>query len=208
MCRRLSLVVLGTLIGGAVLLLGARPAQAKEGKPSDRLVIIGPGLSSYITVSGEETLVWDRDGGAIADLTKTPDAPKIALGPRYSVTLAIACGEPGAASTYAEVSQDLYPYPTLYGNPAPWTYTPPGQVACGGSPVKAGWYPASPDLFSALIGWGLPSSAPSIVTAPRTVTEPNAGRLWVLPVAAVVALLVLVGAALARSKRANERITM
>jgi len=181
--RRLTLTALALI---TVVL--APPALAKEPTAAQ---ISGPGLDGGLSIgwtkptsgSGSSVpnygnksaeakvmLLAERSGFFPAVFRRSPDPmletrPTGDLGPRYTIVYGLP--GPGGSSL---IVQDVYPFAT----PVPVTYTKPGQPFWDGEQTRGGWFVAGADLRQALVGVGLPSTAP------------GSGDGWSWPVTALV----------------------
>jgi len=158
--KRLALIpfaitLLALLLPGAGLAKGASEAE-----------ITGPGLDDPISLAGEGQpggkqlmQIAEAAGFFAATFGQIPDPmldrkPAGNLGPRYQITYVM----PGPNNELDDIRQDLYPY----ANPAPVSYTPPGQPFFGTERTRGGWYVASTSYVKdALVEAGLPQNAPS-----------------------------------------------
>jgi hypothetical protein len=161
----------------------------------------GPDGGISITGYGEEP------GTALGDLTMQaglipalfgqepnpmlPSRPKGDLGPKYTITYTV----PGPNNDVYKIRQDVYPY----ADPAPVTYTKPGQRIFEGMETRGGWFQAGPELKETLVSAGLPAS-------------PSAGSSdgWSVPtfvMGLLAATLVLAGATAVLLRRRTRPVT-
>jgi hypothetical protein len=149
------------LLAVAVLAL---PGVAAAKGPSEAR-IDGPGLASplVLTGGGEDGTgplgALTLEGGFFATtFGQVPDArlrgrPPGDLGPRYSVDYTVPAGD----TEPSHVQQDLYPY----ASGGPVLYLAPAQTIFNGGEITVGGWIRGPDtLLTALVGAGLPETAP------------------------------------------------
>jgi hypothetical protein len=147
----------------ALVALAVVPAAFAKGPTEAR--ISGPGIGKTIVVGGNAESGTPSDFGALVEglgffpsaFGQQPDPmlpgrPSGDLGPKYVVAYHVPTGEASAV----DVSQDVYPY----ADGGPVAYMRPGQPLFGTN-VPGGWFRAPDSVKPILVGYGLPSSAPS-----------------------------------------------
>ena len=192
--NRFSSALLAVTALALVLPTAAAAKGPREGTVS------GPGLDGPIRLTGlgepgsGDTLgrVVEHGGlfaalGGSSSGTLSGKQPTGDLGPRY--TAAFVMHEPSART----VRQHLYPY----AQPAPVTYTSPGQKPFGITTMGGGWFVADAELKAALVEAGLPPTAPA-TPSDRGFELPQP---LLLAAAAAAALLALAGAVLLARRR-------
>jgi hypothetical protein len=197
--RRLVTVA---VVGMALVAAMSVPALAKgengEGLGAESVAIVGPGLAGPVTLGGDQAANYGELSRVFSNGKMTERPTQLRLGPAYDVLYTIDCMSPGGAGNSVgarnvlSYHQVLYPYATFGDFTRPWTYTPAGQPACGFiSAPMAGWMATSTDLTPALVGAGLPATAPDLPAAPAPVPSPDGIPVWVF---AIVAAMVATGA--------------
>jgi hypothetical protein len=206
------------LIPVAVVLLSGLLPAAALGKGASQAEIIGPGLTDPIVLAGEGQAGGERlmriaeaAGFFAATFGQSPDPmldtrPTGSLGPRYRITYLM----PGPNNELDQIRQDLYPY----AEPAPVSYTPPNQPFFGTEQTRGGWYVASTSfLKDALVGAGLPDSAPIADSGPIAESGPIGDNSSTFPwmvvgaLAAIAGVLVLGAVAVVLIRRRPNAVT-
>jgi hypothetical protein len=186
-----------------VLALGALllPATALA-KGASEARITGPGLSTAIVISGEET-----EGSPIMDLADatgffpaafgqspnpmTSTAPKGSLGPKYVIAYTV----PGPDGGNQIIRQDAYPYAKPYSV----TYMKAGQPIFD-MKTKGGWF-TDTRMKAILVGHGLPKSPPAAASSSSNAGFFSTGKLGAL----VLVLVVLGGVFVLMRRRTDEK---
>jgi hypothetical protein len=125
---------------------------------------IGPDLANVIMQSGFFVGVW----GARNPPGRLPHRPPGNLGPRYTITYAMAIPE----RPTSRIVQYVFPF----ADPAPVTHIPAGQRYWGGSETVGAWFAASTRFRQTLVRVGLPAtleaaSSPSVATDQHSPTS-------------------------------------
>jgi hypothetical protein len=145
-----------------IVLLALLAAGSAAAKGPSEAKIMGPGLSSALTIKGVGEGDTSTDLGLLVAETgffpqtfgQSPSPLLLAqpadLGPRYVVTYTV----PGP--TTATLDQELYPFAA--GGPV--SHMQPGQKFWDTQTTVGGWYRGTVQLKTMLVKAGLPSSAP------------------------------------------------
>jgi hypothetical protein len=168
------------------------PAVALAKGPTEATVT-GPGLGGAITLKGlgDSSRLVEYAGFFPAAFGQQPSPmlsgrPSGELGPRYTIHYLVPTG----TGTGSRIVQDVYPY----AKGGAVTYMRPGQDIFD-SKTTGGWYRGGLVLWRALVGAGLPATAPSVAPAPST-GEPHGGSGSVALFAGIGALGVVLLAGL------------
>jgi len=132
-----------------------------------------------VSIRGPGGAVWLLSGAqaaAYGDLSNTFDLTSrmtgrpvsVALGPRYEVLYGLTCSLPNGGTNTVSIHQVLYPYAWFRSLAQVWTFTPPGQPACGTAQAPAtGWVASRGGLFDVLKTAGLPEAPPAAAPVRR-----------------------------------------
>ena len=187
--KRLLLVLAIAMLALPATALGKGPSEAK---------IMGPGLATAITISGEET-----EGSPVMDLAEaagffpaafgqspnpmTASAPKGNLGLKYRIEYTV----PGPDGGNQTIRQDAYPYSTPYSV----TYMKAGQ-AIFDMKTHGGWFTDS-RLKEVLVAHGLPKT-PAAATSS---SSSSAGFISTGKLGGLVLVLLVLGGAFVLMRR-------
>jgi hypothetical protein len=192
------------LVPLAIALVTALVPASALAKGASEAEILGPGLDDPVSLPSDEAggLLEGVAGAAgffPAVFAQSPDPmldkrPAGVLGPKYTVTYVM----PGPGGELDRLVQDLYPF----ADPAPVSYTEPGQRFWSTERTRGGWFVAPAHLKDLLVSAGLPQDPP--------LGDGDSGLPWMfvrLALALTAALVLVVLAALRIRNRPGTATT-